>query len=85
VRDGWFGQPWDFIQAVGGIKAGDATRLEDGTVEITLALFVSIKTRVGAASGCPSARFEALAAGDYTVSYRGSDREPHDIGRVKVP
>jgi hypothetical protein len=118
LSDWWFGRSWEFIRAVGGIKAGETTRLEDGGVLIALdcdvsgsktithqpdalnsgigvgsvltevegqTLFISIKTRVGVSSACPSARFEPLDAGEYQIVYRGSDREPHEIGRIKVP
>ncbi|HVN40943.1 MAG TPA: hypothetical protein VMW19_22490 [Myxococcota bacterium] len=41
LRDWWFGRSWDFVQSVGGIRVGDATRLEDGAVDVALECDVS--------------------------------------------
>jgi hypothetical protein len=41
VRDWWFGEPWSFVQDVGGIRIGGASRMADGAVELAIECDVS--------------------------------------------
>ena len=41
IREWWFGQPWSFVQAVGGIGVSGATRTPDGDVELAVDCDVS--------------------------------------------
>jgi len=41
IREWWFGQPWAFVQSVGGIRVGAATRLPDGRVQLPIECDVS--------------------------------------------
>src|SRR5262245_19973636 len=41
VAEWWFGQPWAFVESVGGIRVGAATRRPDGRVQLALECNVS--------------------------------------------
>lgn len=46
LSDWWFGRPWEFIQAVGGIRVGSTTRASDGSVSIEIQCDVSGVQRI---------------------------------------
>ena|SRR5215470_9283391 len=41
IREWWFGQPWSFVQSVGGIRIGAATRMPDERVQLSVECDVS--------------------------------------------
>src|SRR5262245_65300230 len=41
IREWWFGEPWAFVQSVGGIRIGAATRMPDGRVQLPIECDVS--------------------------------------------
>jgi len=88
IREWWFGQPWSFVQAVGGIRVSGATRTADGNVELAVDCDVSglrSITRepelVNSAIGV-SKMLAAVDGRRITISIRTGLREASTCGRV---